>query len=92
VTDEPKDRLEQAARQAADRARAGEANPEPSLGARLGQVGILGWTIVVPALIGLFLGRWLDRSLATGIQFSAALLMVGVVVGFWSAWRWMRRF
>jgi ATP synthase protein I len=55
-------------------------------------VGILGWTIVVPALIGLFLGRWLDRSLATGIQFSAALLMVGVVVGFWSAWRWMRRF
>ena len=92
MTGAPDDRLAEAARRAADRVKSGEANPEPSLGVRLGQVGILGWTIVVPALIGLFLGRWLDRSLATGIQFSAALLMVGVVVGFWSAWRWMRRF
>lgn len=84
--------LSEAARRAAERVTEGEKNPEPSLGARLGQVGILGWTIIVPTLLGLFLGRWLDRMFTTGIQFSATLLMVGAIVGFWSAWKWMRHF
>jgi ATP synthase protein I len=88
----PADHLSEAAHRAAERAKAGRENPEPSLGARLGQVGILGWTIVVPTLAGLFLGRWLDRVFATNIQFSATLLMLGAIVGFWSAWKWMRRF
>lgn len=88
----PPDRVSAAARQAAERARRGAANPEPSLGARLGQVGVLGWMVVAPTLLGAFLGRWLDRVFATGIQFSATLLAIGVIVGFWSAWRWMRRF
>ena len=68
-----------------------EQIPEPSLGARLGQIGILGWTIVVPTLLCLFLGRWLDRTFGTGIFFSAPLLMAGAAFGFWSAWRWMHR-
>jgi ATP synthase protein I len=84
-----KDRLAGAAQRAAERARRGVAEPEPSLGARLGQIGILGWTIVVPTLIGVFVGRWIDRALGTGILFSAALIMAGAVIGLWSAWRWM---
>jgi ATP synthase protein I len=85
------DPVAEAARRAADRSKQGAEHPEPSLGARFGQIGVLGWMIVVPALIGLFLGRWLDRQLATGIFFSAPLLMVGVAIGFWSAWKWMQR-
>jgi ATP synthase protein I len=84
-------RLAEAARRAAERSKAGKKNPEPSLGARLGQIGILGWTIVVPTLIGLFVGRWLDRILGTGVLFSAPLIMIGAAVGFWSAWKWMHR-
>jgi len=84
-------RLAQAAREAADRDRKGREDPEPSLGRRLGQIGILGWTIVVPTLIGLFAGRAADRALGTGIFFSAPLLMVGAAIGLWSAWRWMHR-
>lgn len=57
----------------------------------VGQIGILGWIIVAPALIGLFIGRWLDRTLGAGIFWSAALLVLGVAAGFWSAWRWMHR-
>jgi ATP synthase protein I len=86
-----KDALAEAARRAADRARSGAETPEPSLGSRLGQIGILGWTIVVPALLALFLGRWLDRVTGSGVFFSAPLLMVGVAIGFWSAWKWMER-
>jgi ATP synthase protein I len=85
------DGLTDAARRAAEREAKGRADPEPSLGARLGQIGVLGWTIVVPTLLFLFLGRWLDRSFGTGIFFSAPLLMIGAAIGFWSVWRWMHR-
>lgn len=84
-------RMAEAARRAAERARQGRENPEPSIGERLGQIGVLGWTIVVPILLGVFAGRWLDRTFSTGIFFSAPLLMVGAVLGFWLAWRWMHR-
>lgn len=85
------DAMESAARRASDRASEGARNPEPSLAARLGQIGILGWTIVTPMLVGLFAGRWLDRWLHTGIFFSAPLLLLGTVAGGWTAWKWMRR-
>jgi ATP synthase protein I len=88
---EQADRLAEAARRAAERSAAGARNPEPSLAARLGQIGILGWTIVVPTLLALLLGRWLDRLLGTGILLTAALIMIGAAVGFWSAWKWMQR-
>jgi ATP synthase protein I len=87
----PDDRIAAAARRAAERAREGAADPEPSLGARLGQIGILGWSIVVPTLLALLLGRWLDRTFATGIFFTAPAIMIGAAIGFWSAWKWMHR-
>ncbi|HVJ41034.1 MAG TPA: AtpZ/AtpI family protein [Dongiaceae bacterium] len=89
--DEHNDGIGKAAARAAERAKRAREEPEPSLGVRLGQIGILGWTIVVPTLIGIFLGRWLDRQFATGIFFSAPLLMIGAAIGFWSAWKWMHR-
>jgi len=52
---------------------------------------VLGWIIVTPTLIGLFIGRWLDYKLGTGIFWSAPLLMVGVAIGCWSAWRWIHK-
>ena len=64
---------------------------EPSVARFVGQIGVLGWMIVTPILIGLFIGRWLDHKLGTGIFWSAPLLLLGVVVGFWSAWRWMHK-
>ena len=59
---------------------------EPSFGRYLGQVGALGWMIVVPTLLGVFLGRWIDRYLATGIFWTGPLLLLGLGVGCWSAW------
>jgi ATP synthase protein I len=64
---------------------------EPSVMRFVGQIGVLGWIIVTPTLIGLFIGRWLDHRLGTGIFWSAPLLLLGVVMGSWSAWRWMHK-
>ena len=40
---------------------------ERSLGQNLAMIGVLGWTIVLPTLLGLFAGRWLDRTFHMGI-------------------------
>src|SRR5260370_21972753 len=76
-----------AAQRAVERDGRGRADPEPSLGARFGQIGVLGWTIIVPTLLCLFLGGWLDRTFETGIFFSAPLLIAGASIGFGSAWQ-----
>lgn len=68
-----------------------EREGEPSFAGYLAQVGVLGWTIVLPTLIGMFLGRWLDQRLGTGIFWTGPSLIVGLVIGCWAAWRWMHR-
>ena len=62
---------------------------DPSVARRLAQIGVLGWIIVTPMIIGLFAGRWLDRTLHSGIFWTAPLVMLGVALGGWSAWKWM---
>ncbi len=64
---------------------------ETSFARYLGQVGVLGWTIVTPALLGLFAGRWLDHRLGSGIFWTAPLMLAGLALGCWSAWKWMSR-
>lgn len=86
---EPGDGFLRSVRMRRQRQRRWRQEGEPSLGKYLAQVGVLGWIIVIPALIGLFLGRWLDHDFGTGIFWSAPLLMLGTALGFWSAWRWM---
>ena len=83
------DPLGDAARDAARRAEQLERDPEPSLGRRLGQIGVLGWMTVVPTLLGVVVGGALDRWLGSGITFAAALTMLGAGFGLWLAIRWM---
>jgi ATP synthase protein I len=66
----------------------GEGNT--SVARRLAQIGVLGWIIVVPMLIGVFVGRWLDRTFNSGLFWTAPLLMLGLALGCWSAWKWMK--
>jgi len=86
-----RDPMAEASRLAAARRELLREQAEPSLGRRLGQIGALGWTIVLPALAGLVLGRWLDKTYATGVFFSAPLVMIGAGAGLWLAWKWMSR-
>jgi ATP synthase protein I len=89
MTEEP-DGLLHSIRTRGERHRRWLREGEPSLGRHLAQVGVLGWTIVVPALIGILIGQWLDRRFGTGIFWTGPLLMVGVALGCWSAWKWMQ--
>jgi ATP synthase protein I len=83
------EKMQEAALRAETRAKAAGDEREPSFGARLGQIGVLGWAIVTPVLIGVVIGRWLDRTFDAGIFFTAPLIMLGAAAGLWTAWRWM---
>jgi ATP synthase protein I len=62
---------------------------ERSMGQNLAMIGALGWTVVVPTLAGIFLGRWLDRYLDVGIFWTLGLLVAGLAVGCTLAWKRM---
>ncbi len=62
---------------------------EPSVARRLAQIGVLGWIIVVPMLIGILIGRWLDQAFNSGLFWTAPFLILGLALGCWSAWKWM---
>ena len=62
---------------------------EPSVARSLAQIGVLGWIIVVPMLIGIYVGHWMDHQFYTGLFWTAPVLMLGVAFGCWSAWKWM---
>lgn len=88
-TDPEKDELVAEIERRAERHRRWEEAGEDSMARRLGQIGVLGWMIVTPILVGVFLGRWLDTRAGSGLTWTGALLMLGTALGCWSAWRWM---
>jgi len=60
---------------------------ERSIGQNLAMIGSLGWSIVVPTLLGTFAGRWLDRHFGSGIFWTLGLLVAGLAVGCVLAWK-----
>ncbi len=53
----------------------------------LGLVGSVGWMVVIPALVGAFLGRWIDARDGAGIFWTLSLLSCGLALGCMAAWR-----
>ena len=62
---------------------------ERSVGQNLAMIGALGWTIVLPTLLGIFAGRWLDRQFDMGIFWTLGLLTAGLAIGCMLAWKRM---
>jgi ATP synthase protein I len=66
-----------------------EREGERSLGQNLAMIGALGWAIVVPTLLGIFFGRWLDRIFESGVFWTLGLLVAGLAIGCTLAWKRM---
>jgi ATP synthase protein I len=84
------ERLGEAVRTRQQRRERWQREGERSLGQNLAMIGALGWTIVLPILIGIFAGRWLDRHFNSGIFWTLGLLVLGLAVGCTYAWKRMR--
>ncbi len=86
---ENRDGLRQAVRKRQDSRARWQREGERSLGQNLAMIGALGWTIVLPTLLGIFAGRWLDRTFASGIFWTLGLLVAGLTAGCAFAWKRM---
>jgi ATP synthase protein I len=57
----------------------------------IGIVGAVGWMVVLPTLVGAFLGRAIDAHFGTGIFWTLNLMGLGLALGAVSAWRSVAR-
>jgi ATP synthase protein I len=81
--------LEQAVERAHSRREHWLRTGEWPMGRALAMMGRFGWTMVAPILMGVFVGRWLDRTFNSGVFCTAALVFLGATVGFLAVWKRM---
>ena len=76
-------------RKAQRKARARRREGDP-LWRGLGMMGMVGWSVVIPTLLGTLLGMWLDRAWASSpVPWTLVLLLAGLGIGVVIAWRWV---
>ncbi|HSG89517.1 MAG TPA: AtpZ/AtpI family protein [Pseudomonadales bacterium] len=63
----------------------------PGIWSGLGMMGLVGWSVAVPTLLGAALGLWLDARGSGERSWTLALLVAGLVLGCANAWRWVSR-
>lgn len=85
------DRFDQLVGRKAQRKQLARATSDRGAWFWLGMFGLVGWSIAVPTLIGIALGLWLDRAWPGRVSWTLTLLIVGVALGCWNAWRWIHR-
>jgi ATP synthase protein I len=62
---------------------------QPAVWLGLGMMGLIGWSVVVPTLLGALLGVWLDTQHPGQHSWTLALLMAGLTLGCFNAWHWV---
>jgi ATP synthase protein I len=65
----------------------GADTESPWLG--LGMFGMVGWSVVVPSVLGALLGFWLDHHHPVPFSWTLSLLVVGLIIGCVMAWYWV---
>jgi len=55
----------------------------------LGTMGLIGWSVVIPTLLGAWLGVWLDKSHPSVHSWTLTMLVAGLAVGCLDAWHWV---
>jgi ATP synthase protein I len=66
-------------------------NSKPGVWFGLGMMGLIGWSVAIPTLLGAALGLWLDRRIPGGRSWTLALLVAGLTIGCLNAWFWVSK-
>ncbi|MCA9794877.1 MAG: AtpZ/AtpI family protein [Candidatus Eremiobacteraeota bacterium] len=85
MADEFPARIENQARRRARR------KTETTLWFGLGTMGVVGWSIALPTLLGVALGVWLDHHHPGPHSWTLIGLAGGVLLGCAIAWQWVQR-
>lgn len=57
----------------------------------LGFFGLVGWSVAVPAVAGIFIGLWLEKRGAGGYAWSLMLFFIGLGFGCYNVWYWVQK-
>lgn len=57
----------------------------------LGMMGLIGWSVAIPTLLGAALGMWLDAHHPGDKSWTLALLVAGLTLGCANAWHWVAK-
>jgi ATP synthase protein I len=57
----------------------------------LGMFGLVGWSVAVPTVAGIFIGLWIDIKHPGQYSWTLMFLVIGLVLGCVNAWRWINR-
>ena len=66
-------------------------NPDSGVWFGLGMMGLIGWSVTLPTILGAALGIWLDRHYPDGRSWTLALLVAGLAIGCLNAWLWIAK-
>lgn len=91
MSDPDKQRLADALAKADTDKRNAAQRRMPGIGQLLALGGRLGWTVALPLVAAAWGGRALDRQFGSGIQITAALIVLAAAFGFVAMWRGISR-
>jgi ATP synthase protein I len=57
----------------------------------LGMMGLIGWSVTLPTILGAALGIWLDKHYPDNHSWTLALLVAGLAIGCLNAWLWIAK-
>jgi ATP synthase protein I len=57
----------------------------------LGMIGLIGWSVAVPTVVGVAIGIWVDTTWDSPFSWTLMLLALGVALGSMNAWFWVQR-
>ncbi len=66
-------------------------NRDRSVWIGLGMTGLIGWSVVVPTLIAVALGIWIDDRHPGSHSWTLTLLIIGLAIGCLNAWHWVAK-
>lgn len=87
----PEKRLREKIARSAERHLEAEREQRRSIWFSLGLLGVVGWSIAVPALLGIGLGQWIDSRWPGHVSWTLTLLFIGVAGGCFNVWRWVKQ-
>jgi ATP synthase protein I len=82
---------DQVGSKAARKLHARRNNPANNVWFGLGMMGLIGWSVVIPTLLGAVLGLWIDNNHPGGRSWTLALLIAGLSIGCLNAWHWVSK-
>ena len=66
-------------------------NDHKSVWFGIGMMGIIGWSITVPTILGAMLGMWLDNTSPESFSRTLTCLILGLFCGCLIAWFWVSK-